>query len=189
MPFTAIAFNTGAAPGMDGPTMNFLETQYIESILSFGPDLFTPWVLTGLVATKDGTTFSQLDVTAGTAYPKQTDNTLRQRTPTATNFSTTGHVSTTMYLDLNPDGTWSWNTAHSGVANYLPIAQVTTDSSANILAVTDERTLNTTFLPGMAGVLNLIARGAHNGIAGFTISAGNGAPASLAANEIYIQLS
>lgn len=189
MPFTPITFNTGSGPGIDGPSLNFIESQYAEAMLSFEQDLFTPFIFSGFVATKDGTTSTQLDVTAGVAFLKQADSTLRrQSTSAVANFSTSGHPSTTMFLDYNPDGTWSWATTHSGVANALPIASVTTDAGANISTVTDARTLSTTLLNGMAGFLNLVARGAHNGVGGFTISAGNGAPVSLAANEIYIQL-
>ena len=200
MPFTPITFNTGAAPGIDGPTMNFIETQFLEASLSFEQDLFSPFVLTGLVATRDGTTLSQLDLTAGVAFLKQSaDNTLRRQAPTATNFSTTGHPSTTMYLDLNPDGTWSWGTAHSAQANYLAVAQVVTDSSANINTVTDERITVVNFLAALIGHLNMPSttqiggvnpalQGSHS--AGQPIiSYGTGTPSSLAANEIFIQLS
>lgn len=157
MPFTPVTYNTGAAPGIDGPAVNAWQLQYLEAINSFEQDLFTPFVYgsTSMVATKDGTTASQLDVTAGVAFPKQTDSTLRRRATTATTFSASGHASSTLYLDLNPDGSWSWGTAHSGVANYLPIASVVTDSSSNIATVTDARTLATTLLSGMAGSLAL----------------------------------
>lgn len=155
MPFTATTFNSGAAPGIDAPTLNAMQTQYTEATNSFEQDLYTPWVFSGLVATKDGTTATQLDVTAGIAFPLQTDNTLRRRAPTSTTFSTVGHASATMYLDLNPDGSWSWNTSHSAVANYLAIASVTTDAAANIATVTDARVLNTTWLGSRAGVVNV----------------------------------
>lgn len=155
MPFTPIVFNTGAAPGLDGPTFNFLETQYSEATLSLQHDLLTAFVHNGLVPTKDGTTLNQLDVSSGTAYVAQADNTRRNRTFSTTSTFTTSVASTTYYLDLNPDGTWSWGTAHSAQANYLTICTVTTDASANIATVTDTRTLNPTLLTGINGTLAL----------------------------------
>ncbi|MGZ6282269.1 MAG: hypothetical protein ACXWQ5_03135 [Ktedonobacterales bacterium] len=155
MPFTATTFNSGGAPGIDSGVLNTIQLQYLEATNSFEQDMFTPWVLSGFVATKDGTVASQLDVTSGIAFLTQTDGTERRRNAGALNYSTSGHPSTTMYLDLNPDGTWSWNTAHSGVANYLPIASVTTDASANIATVTDARPLGTTLFSGMTGTLTL----------------------------------
>jgi hypothetical protein len=132
-----------------------METQYSEATQSFEQDLFTAFVFNGLVSTIDGSIANQLDVTAGVAFPKQTDNTLRRR---ATIASTTGQFttstpSTTYYLDLNPDGTFSWGTSHSGVTNYLPICSATTNSGGNLLVVTDARTLTTAFLLG-GGILN-----------------------------------
>lgn len=155
MPYTKTTWNSGTAPGVDAPELNNLETQYTEATLSLEQDLFSAFVLNGLVATKDGTTASQLDITAGVAFLLQTDSTLRRRAPTSSTQSCSGHPSTTLFLDLNPDGTWSFGTAHSGTANYLPIAQVTTDASANILTVTDERTMTPSLLPGASAALSV----------------------------------
>lgn len=187
MPFTPITFNTGSGPGIDGPSLNFIETQYSEATQSLPKDFMTAFVVNGLSATKDGTNSKQLNVAAGAAYIEQPDGTLRIRFQGTPSFLTSV-PSATYYLDANPDGTLSFATTHSVQANYLPLAQVTTDAGSNISTVTDMRPLNPTLLPTLAGFLNLVARGAHNGVGGFTISAGNGAPASLAANEIYIQL-
>jgi hypothetical protein len=130
--------------------LNNIETQYTEASNSFQPYLLQPFVLSGMVCTKDGTTANQLDVTAGVACLLQTDSTLRQRTTVASTGGqfTTSAISATYYLDLNPDGTWSFATSHSGVANYLSICQVTTDASGNILAVTDERVTTINFFSG-----------------------------------------
>lgn len=191
MPYTKGASNaTGpyiAAGNATYQQANNWETQYDEASQSIQANQQTPYVFSGLTAAKDGTVATQLDVAAGVAYLKQTDNTLRMQSPSASTQSTVGHASTTMYLFLNPDGTFTWQTSSTPPANALAICHVTTDASANILTVVDDRVLNTTILPGMAGVTNFIARGTHNGITGFTVSGGNGAPASLAANEIYIQ--
>lgn len=134
--------------------LNNLETQYTEASQSLERDLFTAFVFSGLVCTKDGTTVNQLDVTSGVAFLLQSsDSTLRRRATSASIAGqfTTATPSTTYYLDLNPDGTFNWGTAHSGQSNYLPICQVATDASGNISTVTDKRTLSTTLLGSMAG--------------------------------------
>jgi hypothetical protein len=155
MPYTPTSWVSGTTP-VDATEMNNLETQYVEATNSLEQDLLTAFVLSGLVATKDGTIANQLDVTAGVAFLKQADNSLRRRAPAAQNF-TTATPSTTYYLDLNPDGTWSWGTTHSGQSNYLTICSVTTDASGNISIVTDARTLGATLLSSMAGTLRLPA--------------------------------
>jgi hypothetical protein len=157
MPYTPGASNP-SGPYISGGTQTYQqannqETMYAEATLSFEQDLFTAFVYSGGVATKDGTTASQLDVTSCVYFALQTDGTLRRRTVSTPNYSTTGNPSTTMYLDFNPDGTTSWATTHSAQANYLPIAQVTTDASANIATVADKRTTTTTLLSGMVGGL------------------------------------
>lgn len=116
---------------------------------SVNQDEWTPFVLTGLVATKDGSIANKLDVTEGVAWLRQADQSLGRVAENATSF-TTIQISSIYYLDLNPDGTYSFAISHSGQPNYLPIAQVTTDASGNILAVTDKRTLNTQLLGAMA---------------------------------------
>ena len=150
MPYTKTTWTNGST-ALSSANMNNLETQFQEASNSFEQDIVAPFVFSGLVATKDGTTATQLDVTAGVAFLIQTDSTLRRRAPTSSTQSTSGHPSTVLYLDLNPDGTWSFGTSHSGVTNYLPIAQVTTDGSSNISTVTDERNLTLNFFNGMAG--------------------------------------
>lgn len=155
MSFTATTFNSGAAPGIDAGVLNTMQTQYLEAILSWNPDLLTPCVLTGYTAVKDGSIATQLDVALGTAYAKQTDNTLRQIAKTASTQSTVGHTSATMYLFLKNDGTWQWSTTSTGPTNSLAICTVTTDASANISTVTDTRPLNTTLLSALSGVLTL----------------------------------
>ena len=119
---------------------------------SVNQDEWTPFVLgaTSFVATKDGTFANQLDVTGGVAWLRQADQSLGRVAENATTF-TTVQINSTYFLDLNPDGTFSFTTSHSGQPNYLPIAQVTTDASGNIAAVTDERTLNTQLLQAMLG--------------------------------------
>jgi hypothetical protein len=118
-------------------------------------------VFNGLVSTIDGSIANQLDVSAGVAFPKQTDNTLRRRATIASTPGqfTTSTPSTTYYLDLNPDGTFSWGTSHSGVTNYLPICSATTNSGGNLLVVTDARTLTTQLFAsvGVLAALNLAA--------------------------------
>lgn len=133
--------------------LNNLESQSKIALHGFNGDLFTPFVLSGVGCTKDGSVVNQLDVASGRAYVAMSDGTLGLIVVGSTTF-TTSTPSTTYYLDLNPDGTWSWGTAHSGVTNHLTICSVTTDGSGNISAVTDARTLNTTILSGMAGSIS-----------------------------------
>jgi hypothetical protein len=148
--YTPTVWTSGTTP-LSAPIANNFETQYQESTLSIEQDLLTPFILFGFTGTMDGTTHSQLDVTAGVALIQQTDGTLRRRSAGALNYSCTGHPSTTLFLDVNPDGTFSFATTHSGVTNHLTLLSVTTDSSSNILTVTDARTLNTTFLINNSG--------------------------------------
>lgn len=173
MPYAPTAWTNGST-ALSAAALNNIETEYTEATNSFEQDIFQAFVFSGLVSTKDGTTATQLDVTAGVAFVKQTDGTLRRRAPTSSTQSTSGHPSTVMYLDLNPDGTWSFATTHSGVANYLPIAQVSTDGSSNISTVTDERVTTINFFNGA------LATGAQiNGTALVTAAGGALALSSL----------
>lgn len=144
---------TGGGPYASGNANN-AETQSGVALHSFNPYLVSAgYVHSGAVCTKDGTVASQLDIASGEAFLIQTDGTLALCDIAADNtHTTTGNPSTTMYLDLNPDGSWSWGTSHSVQANYLPICQVTTDASANIATVTDKRPLSTTFLSPAQGL-------------------------------------
>ncbi|HEV2236856.1 MAG TPA: hypothetical protein VGR57_09385, partial [Ktedonobacterales bacterium] len=94
------------------------------------------------------------------------------RTAAAGNF-TSSVASTTYFLDLNPDGTMSWGTAHSGQANYLPICSVTTDGSQNLVTISDARTINTTLLSTAVGTVSLQS-GHINADTGKITSDGNG---------------
>jgi hypothetical protein len=156
VPYTQTVWTNGVTAANQSHMSN-LEQQYTEAVNSFEQELFTPFVFSGLVCSKDGTHANQLDVTSGIAFLLQSDNTLRRR---ATAASTTGQFTTsthntTYYLDLNVDGTFSFGTSHSGTANYLTICQLTTDGSGNISTVTDERQLNTTMFSGAAGSITI----------------------------------
>lgn len=153
---------------LDATHMNHLETQYDSAVASLNQDVLSPLILFGCTATKDGSVASQLDLAAGVAYLKQSDNSLARISVAAQSF-TTSSPSTTYYLDAQPDGTLSWGTAHSAQANYLSLCSVTTDSSANIGTVTDTRTLSTTFLSSMAGTLTLPTVGILKISAGTTL--------------------
>lgn len=126
-------------------------TSIVESpATTIEQDLLTAFVYgaSSLVATKNALSPNQLDVTTGIAFPQQSDGSLLRTAVAATHFLTIS-PSATYYLDLNPDGSWSWTTSHSTQPNYLAVAQVTTDASSNILTVTDERVLSTILLAGM----------------------------------------
>ena len=150
-PYASTSWVNGTTP-LSQTHLNNLETQYQLATQTFEQDLFTPFVLYGMVCTPDGTTLNQLDVTAGVAFLLQTDSTVaRQSISSSSGPLTTSAHSATYYLDLNPNGTYSFATSHSGTANYLTIAQVTTDGSGNISTVTDERNLTTTLFTTAAG--------------------------------------
>lgn len=126
--------------------LNAMESQYLEAVLSFGPDAFAAgFIYSGLAASATvGTT--SVALAAGTAYPQQSDGSFRQRLITAQTV-TTSTPSATYYLDLNPDGSLSWGTAHSTQANSLTLCQVTTDTSGNVSSLTDTRTRTPSLLP------------------------------------------
>lgn len=149
MPYAQTLWNNGTTP-LSAAHLNNLETEYFESTNSFQQNLLQPFVFSGLAATKDGTVNNQLDVTAGVAFLIQTDNTVRYRSTSASTPGqfTTSAISAVYFLDLNPDGTWSFATSHSAQANYLSVAQVTTDASGNISTVTDERVTTINFFSG-----------------------------------------
>lgn len=186
MPYTTTSWTSGTTP-VDAPEMNNLETQYAEATNSFEQDMFTAgWVQNGLVATKDGSVASQLDVTAGVAFLMQSDGTTRRRAPTSSTQSTTGHASTTMYLFLKTDGTFAWQTSSTPPSNALGIAHVTTDGSANISTVVDDRDLNPNLFSNAAGQpfwgTDALAQLKSNGggSAGFNVWVGTTDPGSMA---------
>ena len=134
--------------------VNYDETQAAIALHSFNPYLISSgYVHSGATCTKDGTVASQLDIASGEAWLIQSDGTLALCDIAADNtHTTTGNPSTTMYLYLQPDGSWYWNTANTPAANSLFMAQVVTDASANIATVTDKRPLSTTFLSPAQGL-------------------------------------
>lgn len=112
------------------------------------------YVITGGAATKDGVVNNKLNVTeikavVGSLY----------KVVAASSF-TTSTASTTYYLDLKSDGTYSFATAHAA-GTYIPIAEVATDASGNISAVTDKRGLTGGFQGHNNGVINVMAYGAR----------------------------
>ena len=209
MPYTPTSWTSGTTP-VDAPEMNNLETQYTESTLSLNPDFGSGAVVSGFVATKDGTIATKLDVTSGIAYLKQADGSYRQRKPAASN-QTTSVINTTYHLYLQPDGTWYWSTSNSPAANSLAIANVTTDGSGNILAVSDQRNRTITIFPGATGTIavpnNFQATGQVSATGGVfdngvrvaiqgthsagqpKLSYGAGVPGTLDVNEVYFQVS
>src|SRR5260370_11481383 len=152
MPFTKQGpYTVGGA--FSSANANNIEVQYDEATLSFNNDMLLPFVLLGGVCTIHSGLPKQMDVTDCYYYATQpTDGTKRRRFGAATNF-TTVTASATYFLDYNADGTASWGTAHSGVANYLSIARVTTDGSGNIAVITDARQLFINFWPSATGLL------------------------------------
>lgn len=104
------------------------------SVTTWARNLYGPFVYQGMDATKNATNPKQVDVTTGVAYPRQTDYSLERRAFTATSYTTT-LANATYLLDMNPDGTMTWGTAHSTQANYLPILIVTTDVNGDVATI------------------------------------------------------
>jgi hypothetical protein len=128
-----------------------LETQAAVTLASFNPDLIgAAFVESGVACVKDATTTTQLNVTSGKAYLLMTDGTNARIDVASTTFSAFGHPATTLFLDLNPDGSWSFASTHSAQANFLPICQVTTDGSSNITGVADKRVTQVMLLANAA---------------------------------------
>lgn len=144
--------------------------------IPYAADLFAgSFVMSGLSVTKDGTNANQVDVTSGVVYIKQSDNSLRRFNVAATNFRTALN-NYTYYLDFNPDGTWSWNTAHSTQSNYLNVATVTSDASANVSTVTQNTSVDFgVFVAGVFAPSGAIGAQAASRYVGATTS---GAPTS-----------
>lgn len=149
-PYSPTSWVNGTT-ALNATHMANLETEAGVALASFNPDLFTPFVESGITCIKDGVTANQLDIASGEAYVKMTDGTLARIDVVSDNTHTTVTPSTTYHLYLQPDGTWYWSTSNSPQANSLAICNVATDGSGNISTVTDLRTLNTTLLPNMAG--------------------------------------
>lgn len=187
MPYTPTAWVLSGAPAINAINLNNLETQYTESTNSFPLDLVTNFTYSGFGCVKDGSIATQLDVAAGVIYIGQTDGTKRKRQLGATNQSTVGHPSATLFLDINPDASWSFATTHSGVTNSMPICSVTTDGSANISTVTDARISVVNLFPSAIGApqfggVNLAKMNtAGGGAAAGTIWVGTTDPGGLAA--------
>lgn len=134
--------------------MNNLELQSADALNGFNGDLLAPFLLSGMVCTKDGTTATQFDVTSGRAYLTMSDGTrglIIAGASTPGQF-TTSTPSTTYYLFLKNDGTYQWSTSSSGPANSLALCQATTDGSGNILVVTDKRVTTPSVLSGASTV-------------------------------------
>lgn len=110
--------------------------------LVYGSDLYKQnWVVAGGLATFPGSPLNQISVNTVSANILQVDGSYRHVGVTGTTY-TTSSLSTTYFLDLQPDGTMSWGVAHSLQAGYLPLASVTTNGSGNVLVVTDVRVLS-----------------------------------------------
>jgi hypothetical protein len=150
-PYSPTTWTNGVTPASQ-TNMNHLETSYGLAVQTLPQYSVAGYVLYGLVASKDGVTANQLDVTAGVAWLLQTDNTIAfQLIASSAGPLTTSSPTATYYLDLNPDGSYSFATSHSGVANHLTICTVATDGSGNILTVTDTRPLNGILFPASTG--------------------------------------
>lgn len=118
---------------IDGMVIAQLPGGYVRA----SEQLNAGYVVSGGTAVKDDTNLSQLNYAYATAYLKQIDGSYLVKTTTPANFFTS-YYNSTYYLDLNPDGTYSWGIVHSSQVNYLPILEVTTNGTGQILAITDK---------------------------------------------------
>ena len=150
-PYTETSWS--GSTGINITRLDNLETQASIALNSINPDLSGPFVLSGIVCTKDGTNANQLDIASGRAYVTMSDGTTGLIVVGADNTHTTSAISSTYYLFLKNDGTWQWGTTSTGPANSLPICQATTDGSGNISTVTDVRHTG-----GSPGVPIVVAR-------------------------------
>lgn len=143
--------------GINITRLNNLETQASAALHSINPDLIAGgFILSGLTAWKDGTTATQLDVAAGSAYVVMSDGTAALIScPSST--QTTSAPSSTYHLYLQPDGTWYWDTLNSPATNSVAICTVTTDGAGAISAVSDARSTSVSMLSGAAGSLGVPA--------------------------------
>ncbi len=116
------------------------------------------FVLSGLVASKDGGVPTKVNVTQGVAYVAQAAGGLRRYAPPASSHLVST-PSALYYLDLQPDGAWSWGTSHSPETGYLAIDEVQTDAAGDITTVTDKRST----APGQGPVNAHSVDGAHAG--------------------------
>jgi len=135
------------------------QIQSNQSTNVLAADVFVSgFVLSGMNASKDLTIANQLNVAAGVCYVGQSDGTLHRFIVNTTSF-TTSLASSTYYLDFQPDGAYSWGTAHSAQFGYLPIAEVATDVNGNIATVADRRPL----VPGVSKINADTVDGKHAG--------------------------
>lgn len=105
--------------------------------LYLSPSITNSYVASGLIATKNGTNPKQLDVTAGTALMYQPDTGLMILRHLPAQSFLTFYPSTVYYLNLNPDGTLSWDSSASVVTGHLVLYQILTDASGNIGTIPD----------------------------------------------------
>lgn len=135
-------------------------------------DLLTPFVLSGFNVSSRVTVIT---TGPGIALLRQADASLGRVASSGASFNL-GQISATLYLDLNPDGTFSFGLTHSSQANYLTIATVTTDGSGNFASSTDTRPLGTSLLISMAGDTGVL-----------TLAADTTAVSALTANSATLQ--
>lgn len=108
-------------------------------------------VLKGGLATKNGTTANQLDITPATVLIKDTSTGYISRVEISTPSKSTTLANATFYLDVALNATdYSFGTSHPS-GDYIALAEVATDGSGNIATVNDVRPLTSTMLSGMDG--------------------------------------
>jgi hypothetical protein len=153
---------TGDAATLNGKTADQIAAGDFPEVKKTLIDLITGGsglVLKGGLATKNATIANQLDITACTVIQKVSSTGYIDRVDLPAASKTTTLANTTYYLDVIP-GTvdYSWGTSHPA-GDYVTLATVTTDASANIATVLDTRPLTATLLNGFDG--KIIVPGAN----------------------------
>jgi len=133
-------------------------------------------------------------VTACTVLQKVAATGYMDRVELGATYKTTSLPNEVYYLDVEPAAEgFTWDTAHPE-GDYVAIAQVQTDASANIHTVTDLRPLTGTPFAGLAAALNVVPPDGSLTLAKFAdiatsrllgrVSSGDGIPEELDAPAI-----
>lgn len=167
---SSYVYGESFAPGEEvpSPVINYNRVanigngiQLTSATDTFEEDFISPFVFAGITPGGLGTT--QYTSTAGIAFLIQSDGSIRRRAYGPVS-QTVNYTSTTMYHDINPDGSYSFAASHSTQANYLTIATVVYDNTSKISSITDTRFQWGVLFPGfsnVAGNPGLIAYNLH----------------------------
>jgi hypothetical protein len=110
-------------------------------------------IITGGVASKNGTTANRLDITAVKAIIKIAATGYVARVELTASSKFTTQASAVYYLSILPSATdYSWSTS-APTGDYVLLATVSTDNTGNIAVVSDNRNITTALFDGYAAVI------------------------------------